>query len=175
MLLPLGERQRMLSCHMISFLLSFALTADISHKCLLYYLPVIVFCVGNSLRNPRPHASKVLRLLHVNLSLSGAPWGPSIHLSILTNSGSLNYTASERPLFRCLGGAGTGSWHKLGLCFCICQVSNLPFWLGVGFFKSCPASNVAWPHISARILVLIFSVAFKQKQHSVTSLPLSAC
>lgn len=122
-----GDRQRMLSCHMISFLLSFALTADISHKCLLYYLPVIVFCVGNGPRNPRPHASKVLRLPHVNLSLSGAPGGPSIHLSIPTNSGSPNYRGCERPLFRCLGAAGTGSWHNPGLCFSICQVSNLPF------------------------------------------------
>lgn len=72
-----GGRHRMLSRHMISFLLNSALTADISHKCLLYYLPVIVFCAGNGPRNPRPNASRVLRCLPVNLSMSGAPGGPA--------------------------------------------------------------------------------------------------
>lgn len=72
-----GGRHRMLSRHMISFLLSSALTADISHKCLLYYLPVIVFCAGNGPRNPRPNASRALSCLPVNLSVSGAPGGPA--------------------------------------------------------------------------------------------------
>lgn len=56
-----GGRHRMLSGHMISFLLSSALTADISHKCLLYYLPVIVFRAGKGPRNAAPDGGRALR------------------------------------------------------------------------------------------------------------------
>lgn len=151
MLLPLGEKQRMLSCHMISFLLSFALTADISHKCLLYYLPVIVFCIGNSPWNLCPHASKVVHLLYVNFSLFSVPWGLFIHLTILANSGSLNYTAYEtRPLFNCLG----LEWAETWVLFL-----NLPskHFCHLAHFAHCPANSLV------TILCLISGfIIFKQ-------------
>lgn len=77
-----GERHRMLSRHGISFLLSSALTADISHKCLLYYLPVIVFCAGSGPRSavPVPGEPCAARRARVCVWRSGRP---RIHLSIL--------------------------------------------------------------------------------------------